>query len=597
MYTVLDFARFPIAVMTGAEKTLHYVNPAFCSLLGKSAEEMLGMPFAELMPEDDCLLLLDRVYGSGRGETHVEPTDAKPHPLYWSYEVWPMWNGTPESHEPVGVVLQVTETAPLHRRTAVMNEALLLSAVRQHELMEEAESLNKRLTAEIRERQRVELEIEQLAFYDSLTDLPNRRLLMDRLHHATLACCRTMHHGAIVFIDLDHFKRLNDSQGHHLGDLLLRQIAQRLKECVREDDTVARLGGDEFVVMLEELSENFAEANAQAEKVALKVLASLDRPYLLDGHQHHCGASIGITLFGENRESVDDLLKRADLAQYRAKSAGGRSIRFFDPEMEARARARASLAADLRRAAQKRQFRLHYQPQVDDLGDLVGVEALLRWEHPDRGLLLPSEFVPFAEEHGIIESIGLWVVETACTQLMKWGMRSETSHLTLAINVSAREFGHPAFVSRILTIIDEVGADPRKLILEFTERVVFAPLEETLVKMALLKQRGISFALDDFGIGFSSLASLKNLPLSQLKIDPSFIRDVLINPSDAVIVSSVIALGRSLGLTVIAEGVETEEQRQFLREHGCRIYQGFLFGRPQPVENLVLRAQGIESIS
>lgn len=383
MYAVLDCARLPIAVMSGAEKILRYVNPAFCSLLGKTAEEMVGMPFAKLMPDDDCLLLLDQVYRNGKCETHAEQIDALPHPFYWSYEIWPTWGETPDGDDPTGVVLQVTETAPLRSRAAVMNEALLLSAVLQHELMEEAESLNIKLTAEMAERERVELEIEQLAFYDPLTDLPNRRLLMDRLHHATLACCRTMHHGAIIFIDLDHFKRLNDSQGHHLGDLLLQQIAQRLKHCVREDDTVARLGGDEFVVMLKELSENPSEAKAQAKKVAVKILASLDQPYLLDGHHHHCGASIGITLFGKNREPVADLLKRADLAQYRAKSAGGRSIRFFDLEMEAKARARASLETDLRRAVQKGQFRLHYQPQVDDEGDLVGAEALLRWEHPD----------------------------------------------------------------------------------------------------------------------------------------------------------------------------------------------------------------------
>jgi diguanylate cyclase (GGDEF)-like protein len=597
MYAVLDFSRLPIAVMYGTEKIVCYVNPAFCSLLGKNAEEMVGMPFAKLMPDDSCLQVLDQVYRNGKSETHAEQAHAKPHPIYWSYEIWPTWGETPGDGDPVGVVLQVTETAPFHSRAAVMNEALLLCAVRQHELMEEAESLNRKLSAEISERQRAELEIEQLAFYDSLTDLPNRRLLMDRLHHATLACCRTMHHGAIIFIDLDHFKRLNDSQGHHLGDLLLQQIAQRLKECVREDDTVARLGGDEFVVMLKELSENTAEAHGQAKKVAVKVLASLDQPYLLAGHDYHGSASVGIALFSKNRESVDDLLKRADLAQYRAKSAGGRSIRFFDPEMEANARARAALEADLRRAVQRGQFRLHYQPQVNDEGDMVGAEALLRWEHPDRGLLLPSEFIAFAEDHGVMESIGLWVAETVCKQLMEWGRRFETSHLTLAINVSAREFGHPAFVTRMLALIDQVGADPKKLIMEFTERVMFGPFEETLVKMDALKDRGVSFALDDFGIGFSSLASLKNLPLSQLKIDRSFVRDVLTNPADALIVSAVIALGQSLGLSVVAEGVETEEQRQFLRRHGCLVYQGFLFGQPQPAENLALNVRTTESLS
>jgi diguanylate cyclase (GGDEF)-like protein len=597
MYAVLDFARLPIAVMNGAEKILCYVNPAFCSLLEKNAEEMVGTPFAKLMPDDGCLLLLDQVYRNGKCETHAEPAHAKPHPFYWSYEIWPTWGETPGDGDPVGVVLQVTETAPLHSRAAVMNEALLLSAVRQHGLMEEAESLNRKLSAEISERQQAELEIEQLAFYDSLTDLPNRRLLMDRLHHATLACCRTRHHGAIIFIDLDQFKRLNDSEGHHLGDLLLQQIAQRLKGCVREDDTVARLGGDEFVVMLKELSEDVADAHAQAKKVAVKVLASLNQPYLLADHDYHGSASIGIALFSKNRESVDDLLKRADLAQYRAKSAGGRSIRFFDSEMEANARARAALEADLRRAVQKGQFRLHYQPQVNDEGNLVGAEALLRWEHPDRGLLLPSEFIAFAEEHGIIEPIGLWMAETVCRQLREWSLRFETSHLTLAINVSAREFGHPAFVTRMLAIIDKIGADPKKLIMEFTERVMFGPIEETLRKMSTLKDRGVSFALDDFGIGFSSLASLKNLPLSQLKIDRSFVRDVLTNPADALIVSAVIALGQSLGLSVVAEGVETEEQRQFLRRHGCLVYQGFLFGQPQPTENLALNVRTTESLS
>jgi EAL domain-containing protein (putative c-di-GMP-specific phosphodiesterase class I) len=263
--------------------------------------------------------------------------------------------------------------------------------------------------------------------------------------------------------------------------------------------------------------------------------------------------------------------------------------------MEAKAKARATLEGDLRRAIQEGQFRLHYQPQVNDVGDLVGAEALLRWEHPDRGLLLPSEFIAFAEERGIIEAIGQWVAETVCEQLTEWSLSPETSHLTLAMNVSAREFAHPAFVTRILAIIDKVGADPRNLILEFTERMMFGSIEETLVKMGALKDRGVSFALDDFGIGFSSLACLKDLPLSQLKIDRSFVQDILTHPADAAIVSAVITLGHSLGLSVIAEGVETEEQRQFLRQHDCHIYQGFLFGPPVPVENLALNVPTTES--
>jgi EAL domain-containing protein (putative c-di-GMP-specific phosphodiesterase class I) len=283
---------------------------------------------------------------------------------------------------------------------------------------------------------------------------------------------------------------------------------------------------------------------------------------------------------------VEDLLKRADMAQYRAKATGGSTIQFFDLEMQRAVTARAELEADLRRALQEKQFILHYQPQVDYNGCLFGAEALLRWQHPRRGLLLPMEFIAFAEGHGLIESIGQWVVEAACIQLMAWSLMPHTAHLTISVNISAREFGHPNFVTRILTIIDEIGADPRKLMLEFTERSMFGPVEETLVKMSALKARGVQFALDDFGIGFSSLASLKSLPLDQLKIDRSFVRDILTNSSDAIIASAVIALGRSLGLSVIAEGVETEEQRQFLARHGCHAYQGFLFGQPGAVEDL-----------
>jgi diguanylate cyclase (GGDEF)-like protein/PAS domain S-box-containing protein len=591
IYGALDFSRVPMAVMNGSGQIICYANPAFCRLTGKSREELIDMSCAELFPEgDECLLLLARVYSTGNPESHTEQEHAKPHPFYWSYEIWPVLEGRQDDSYPVGVILQVTETAPLHRRATVMNEALLLSAVRQHELMEGAEILNVKLQAEIQERQRAEAAIEQLAFYDPLTDLPNRRLLMDRLHLALLACCRTMHHGAILFIDLDHFKALNDTQGHHLGDLLLQQVAHRLTACVRECDTVARLGGDEFVVMIQELSEDSTEANAQAKQIGIKVLAALNEPYLLAGYEHRSTGSVGVTLFSKNREPVEDLLKRADLAQYRAKTAGGNAMQFFDPEMQHTVTARAVLEADLRRSLQEGQFLLHYQPQVDCNGHLTGAEALLRWRHPSRGLLSPAEFIAFAEGNGMIESIGQWVVEAACIQLMTWSLKPDTAHLTLAINISAREFCHPEFVTRMLTIIDEVGADPRKLMLEFTERAMFGPVEETLAKMSALKARGVCFALDDFGIGFSSLASLKSLPLDQLKIDRSFVRDVHTNPTDAIIASAIIALGQSLGLTVIAEGVETEEQRNFLASHGCRIYQGFLFGRPGPVENLSLIA-------
>ena len=327
-YSVLDTARLPFAVLAGPRMILFYANNAFCALIGKSNEKILGQPFSKLMPEDDgCLLLLDQVFRNGKCETHTIHVHSEPHPSFWTYEIWPIWTETEANGIPFGLVFQVTETASLHERIAVMNEALLLSSVRQHELVEKTETLNEKLTAEIKERKRVELEIEQLAFYDPLTDLPNRRLLMDRLHHAILRSCRTMNHGAIFFIDLDHFKSVNDTRGHHLGDLLLQQVAQRLRDCVREGDTVARLGGDEFVVMAQELSDNFQTATLQAKNMGIKLLSALNQPYLLAGREHHCSGSIGITLFGKNRETVGDLLKRADMAQYRAKTGGGDSIR------------------------------------------------------------------------------------------------------------------------------------------------------------------------------------------------------------------------------------------------------------------------------
>ena len=439
---------------------------------------------------------------------------------------------------------------------------------------------------DITERKRAEAEIKQLAFYDPLTNLPNRRLLLDRVQHALLLCARTNDHGAILFIDLDDFKSLNDTQGHDLGDLLLKHVAQRISSCVRESDTVARLGGDEFVVMLQFLSKDLAEANKQASQIANKILEQIDQPYFLEGQDHRTTGSIGITLFSDSLDPVEGLLKRADLALYRAKTAGRSTMQFFNPEMQATVLARGILEVDLRRAIQDREFVLHYQPQVDFRGQLTGAEALLRWKHPVRGLLAPAEFISFAEEKGLIGLVGEWVLTAACTQLKAWSLLPAMAHLRLAINVSAHEFSHPDFVTRMLTVVDDLGADPRKLILEFTEHVMLGSMEDTLTKMTTLKARGIYFSLDDFGIGYSSLAYLKSLPMDQLKIDRTFVRDVLTNPNDASIARSIIALGQSLGLAVIAEGVETEEQLSFLAQHGCRAYQGYLFGRPAPVEDL-----------
>jgi diguanylate cyclase (GGDEF)-like protein/PAS domain S-box-containing protein len=440
---------------------------------------------------------------------------------------------------------------------------------------------------DITQRKADEAKIENLAFYDPLTQLPNRRLLVDRLRQALVICVRSKQLGAVLFIDLDDFKTLNDTQGHDVGDQLLHQVARRLLTCVRASDTVARLGGDEFVVMLEGLSRSSQEAATKAEAVGEKILAALAPSYLLAGHEYHGTGSVGGTLFSDHGETADELLKRADLAMYQAKAAGRNILRFFDPRMQVVVTERAVLEAELRRGLREGQFILHYQPQVDGEGRITGAEALVRWQHPRRGLVSPAEFIPLAEETGLIESLGQWVLESACAQLLAWSARAETAHLTLSMNVSAREFRHPEFVARTLAVIDRTGVDSQKLMFELTESPRPDDLEETIAKMTAVKAHGESFSLDDFGTGYSSLSYLKHLPLDQLKIDQSFVRDVLTDPNDAAFARTIMALGQSLGLAVIAEGVETVEQRDFLAHQGCRAFQGYLFGRPGPVALLI----------
>jgi diguanylate cyclase (GGDEF)-like protein/PAS domain S-box-containing protein len=444
---------------------------------------------------------------------------------------------------------------------------------------------------DITQRKSAEADIEQLAFYDPMTGLPNRRLLLNRLQQALAARARNPRRGAILFVDLDDFKSLNDTLGHDVGDMLLQQVARRLLTCVRMGDTVGRLGGDEFVVMLGDLSANPQEAASQAQLVGEKIHLALGPPFMLSGHEHHSTACIGVTLFSDHKEIVEDLLKRADLAMYRAKAMGRNTLRFFDPEMQIAVTARAELQTDLRRGVREGQFVLHYQPQVDQEGRLTGAEALVRWQHPRRGLIAPAEFIPLAEETGLIQPLGQWVLETVCAQLVAWGARPDTAHLALAMNVSAREFRHPEFVTRILDVINRSGADPTKLMLEFTESLLVDDMDETITKMNALKARGAGFALDDFGTGYSSLSYLKHLPLDQLKIDRSFVRDVLTDSNDAAIARTIMALGESLGLAVMAEGVETVEQRNLLAHQGCEAFQGFHFGRPGPVDALRVSAE------
>jgi diguanylate cyclase (GGDEF)-like protein/PAS domain S-box-containing protein len=445
---------------------------------------------------------------------------------------------------------------------------------------------------DITERKAAEERIHHMAFSDALTDLPNRRLLTDRLQQILLASGRRERLAAVVYVDLDDFKTLNDTSGHDVGDMLLRQVAVRMHSCIREGDTVARLGGDEFIVLLGDLSRNPAEAARQAEAVTEKILAAVSQPYLLSGSQHHCTASIGITLIGDCHENTAEPLKRAELAMYQAKAAGRDTWRFFEPNMQAVVGARAAMEKGLREAISTEQFILHYQPQVNDARQIVGVEALIRWPNPLRGMVSPAEFIPLAEETGLILPLGKWVLETACRQLALWADLPKMAHLMLAVNVSAREFHQGDFVDQVLGTLERTGARADRLKLELTESLLVTRVEEVIAKMNVLKSRGVSFSLDDFGTGYSSLSYLKRLPLEQLKIDQGFVRDILVDANDAAISKMVIALAASMGLEVIAEGVETEDQCRFLTELGCCHYQGYLFSRPLPIDQLEALVNG-----
>jgi len=441
---------------------------------------------------------------------------------------------------------------------------------------------------DITDRKRNEEEIHRLAFYDPLTHLPNRRLMFDRLDHALVGSARRQRHGALLLIDLDHFKFLNDTHGHEIGDRLLVEVAQRLKSCIRQGDTAARLGGDEFVVILEDI-DGAGDSSAQAELIAGNIQGALNHPFRLarraEGFSldYHCPSSIGIALFNGAGITAEELLRRADTAMYQAKAAGRNTLCFFDPAMQAAVTQRAALEVDLRKAIDEEQFHLSYQVQMDESGRPTGSEALLRWAHPAHGMIPPASFISLAEETGMIIPLGRWVLATACRQLARWSQRPETAALTLAVNISARQFRHPGFVDELRHLLARTGAPAGCLKLELTESMLLDDIESIIGRMDELKGIGIRFSLDDFGTGYSSLAYLKRLPLNQLKIDQSFVRDVLTNPSDAAIAETIVVLGNSLGLEVIAEGVETDAQRRFLADLGCRNYQGYLFSRPLPL--------------
>ncbi|NDU91186.1 MAG: EAL domain-containing protein, partial [Ferrovum sp.] len=462
---------------------------------------------------------------------------------------------------------------------------------------------------EITEWKEAQDKINNLAFYDPLTGLSNRRLLSDRLRLALASSARSRREGAILFIDLDNFKTINDTLGLAFGDLLLQQVAQRLTDCTRKADTlarmgsdefvdtqrslgesaqeaatVARMGGDEFVVMIEDLSEHTQKAATQAEIVGKKILLALSQPYQIDTREYHSTCSIGITLFNDRQQRTDDLLKQADIAMYQAKKAGRNALRFFDLQMQDALTARATLERELRNALDHRQFQLYYQIQMDSFLQPIGAEALIRWNHPDRGLVLPGQFITLAEETGLILPIGQWALETACAQLKTWQQEEHTNSLVLAVNVSAREFRQVDFVAQVRAAVQRHAIRPELLKLELTESLLLEDIEDTIAIMNALNEIGIQFSLDDFGTGYSSLQYLKRLPLDQIKIDQSFVRDVAVNSGDKAIVRTILAMAHSMNLAVIAEGVETREQLQMLLNMGCTHYQGYLFGKPVPIE-------------
>jgi diguanylate cyclase (GGDEF)-like protein/PAS domain S-box-containing protein len=439
------------------------------------------------------------------------------------------------------------------------------------------------ITRDISEIRAAEERIKDLAFFDQLTHLPNRRLLLERLEVPSIANAGDSHEKALLFLDLDNFKKLNDIAGPDVGDLLLQEVARRLTACVRGADTVARCGGDEFGVLLEGLGSAPEPAATQAQFVAAKIASAVGQPYSLAGREYHCNCSIGITIFGGATKSAHEVLRQAELALHQSKIDGRNAMRFFAPDLQAAFTARGAVEDDLRRAVRDNQFLLYYQPQVDSTG-LIGAEALIRWDHPVRGLLAPAAFIPLAEETGLILPMGEWVLEAACAQLTQWDRRSDAARIILSVNISAHQFCQPEFVEQVMAVVYKSGANPENLRLELTESILLNDVDSAIAKMTALKERGVRFSIDDFGTGYSSLTYLKRLPIDQLKIDRSFVWDILADETSGAIAQAIVSLSHALGLSVIAEGVETEEQREYLANLGCGAFQGFLFSRPLPIE-------------
>ncbi|WP_034764187.1 putative bifunctional diguanylate cyclase/phosphodiesterase [Chrysiogenes arsenatis] len=458
------------------------------------------------------------------------------------------------------------------------------------EVRQVAQALLALRDAEVRRRE-AEQQAHYLAHYDTLTGLPNRHLLSEYINHALQFCTSSGHYGALLYLDLDNFKTVNDTRGHSIGDKLLQEVTARLRTLAVAEGmlTMGRFGGDEFALLLDTLGVNRAQAVHRVELFAEQVRLSLSVPYVIDGEGYRVTPSIGVALFQDGTHDAEELFKCADAAMYQAKNAGRNTIRFYDPALQATLEYRTSLEHDLQQALEKKEFRLVFQLQVDGEGRPFGAEALLRWHHPVRGVVSPADFIPLAEETGLIVPIGYWVLETACQQLVAWQQRPESAHLTLAVNMSARQFKDPALVKHIGRIVHETGARADRLKLELTESAVLERVEETIAKMQEIKRSGITFSMDDFGTGYSSLQYLKRLPLDQMKIDQSFVRDIHDNPEDAAIVKTIIAMSHALNLEVVAEGVETAAQVEFLMSQGCRAFQGYFFCRPIPAQEFTQR--------
>ena len=540
----------PVGVMFVKDKAIHVANRYAEGVFGYAKDAMSGMGLQALFQSEDqfkaAIERIDASHGAYEEVMYLQHTNGS---VFWA-----------------------------HLRCSSLESA-------------QVEIASIWVIEDITNRKAAEDAINKLAFYDPLTHLPNRRLLLDRLKRALVSSARSEEVGALLFIDLDEFRTINDTLGHELGDLLLQEVATRLLTCVREGDTVARLGGDEFVVMLEGLSESKDEVAQHCEAVGEKILNMLGQPYVLNGHEVRSTPSIGITLFDGHSNLIDELLKQADLAMYQSKAAGRNTLRFFDAAMQGVVNERAALESDLRDAIRKKQFVLHYQPQIVGRNRLIGAEALVRWNHPKRGMVSPAAFIPLAEETGLILELGTWVLETACAQLAAWSRQERTAQLSIAVNVSAKQLHQNEFAAQVLGILQRTGANPKLLKLELTESLLVTDIEKIIAKMTMLKSMGVGFSLDDFGTGYSSLGYLKRLPLDQLKIDQGFVHDVLIDPNDAAIAKMIIALAATLGLTVIAEGVELQGQLDFLASQGCHTYQGYFFSKPLPIAEFESFAQ------